>query len=117
MHAMSWERQFWRMWTAALAIGIAAFGCEQEPAPYPPPSPCTGPDCQSNIHVTNPGAGGSTGQGGTGGTPSFVCNSPFTECPTEAGLACVDLTSDANNCGACNVVCDPGMVCEGSMCM
>ncbi len=117
MYAMSWERRFWRIGAAAVAIGVAAFGCEQEPAPYPPPSPCTGPGCQSNIHVSSPGQGGGSGQGGSGGSVSNTCNAPFTECPSEAGLVCVDLTSDSNNCGECNVVCDPGMVCMTNMCM
>ena len=74
------------------------------------------------------GTGGSSGAGGTGGVGTTGGNSGVgggsstggaTGCapplaPCAAG--CVDLSSDAHNCGACDVACPAGRVCSSGTC-
>ena len=40
-----------------------------------------------------------------GGVCGISCNSAFTACPANAPTACVDTSSDTNNCGSCGHVC------------
>lgn len=47
------------------------------------------------------------------GACSFTCDEGFKRCSSE----CVDLTSDARNCGACGHACEPNQICQGSACV
>jgi hypothetical protein len=52
------------------------------------------------------------------GGPGFcACNSGFTPCQakTTSPVECVDISTDAQNCGACSVVCDAG-TCKNQVC-
>lgn len=57
------------------------------------------------------GFGCATG-GDAGGTNPTTCTDPQTAC----NGACVDLTSDGQNCGACGNVCPAGQGCSAGMC-
>ena len=57
------------------------------------------------------GVGGTTAIGGASSTPT--CQPPLQQC----GTACVDITSDAMNCGNCGVVCPSGQVCSSGTCV
>src|SRR5688572_22294193 len=78
-------------WLLLLALGtlLLVWGCTQPAAPG---------------RTINPGAGGS-------GSVT-TCSAPLTKC----GEACVDLTTNAANCGACGTSCAAGMTCAGSTC-
>jgi len=64
------------------------------------------PFCDS----TGPSGGGS--DGGTSPDSSTGCPTGKTSC----GGACVDMSTDRNNCGTCGRVCAPGQSCVGSSC-
>lgn len=50
--------------------------------------------------------------------PVSPCPSTFDQlCPTPTGDACVLVTSDPNNCGACGNRCAVGMMCRASACV
>jgi hypothetical protein len=120
MSFASYELGFWGTGAAALAITMAALGCEGESKPYPPPPQCTGNCTPGNIG----GVGTETmkGSGGTGGVIATGCVSPNTECTTDDGAGgaattiCTNTQTDANNCGACNVVCTAGDICMAGVC-
>jgi len=62
------------------------------------------------------GSGGAPGSGGTGagtgGAAEQSCTSGLTLC----GTVCVDLATDAANCGDCGVVCPEGQFCSSGTC-
>ena len=52
--------------------------------------------------------------------PGEICVKKACQCPagsTACSGGCVDLTADAQNCGACGHSCAPGMVCQGGQCV
>ncbi len=63
-----------------------------------------------------PGAGGNTVSGGafaTGGSTAVgACQTPLGEC----GPTCVDLSTDALNCGECGTECTAGQSCKAGTC-
>lgn len=51
--------------------------------------------------------------------PGYACIAGECVCPAPRVLCdgvCVDLSSDADYCGTCEIACDPGEVCSGSVC-
>ncbi|HTA93126.1 MAG TPA: kelch repeat-containing protein, partial [Polyangiaceae bacterium] len=62
-------------------------------------------------------AGGTVSQGGSAGSlPNSVC-SPMCSGPQQCcAAACVDTTTDAQNCGSCGNACDAGRECAASAC-
>ena len=84
--------------------------------------------CVAALDAGAGGGGGSDGSGGAGGSdggPALghpgpdgnggnedVCAAPDTRC----GTACVDLSSDPENCGGCGHVCASGL-CSAGMCV
>ena len=111
-------------------IGAFEYGAEEGAggsgmggAPSTGGAPATGGAAAAGGNADTGGAvsGGDTTSGGmpsggddaTGGAPvTLVCTSPLIAC----GEACVDLTSDATNCGACGAVCESGEVCSTGAC-
>jgi hypothetical protein len=63
------------------------------------------------IDGSRPNNGGSSGGGSSGGSGQ-ACPQGQTRC----GGACVDLSSDARNCGACGTVCPDGGRCRNGTC-
>jgi hypothetical protein len=59
------------------------------------------------------GGGGGGGDGGGSGGGGSACLAGQTACGTE----CVDLTSAALHCGACNHACGSGFACSGASCV
>ena len=51
-----------------------------------------------------------------GNACSFTCSGALTACPSVDPAACVDATSDNNNCGSCGNVCPAGLTCANSSC-
>jgi hypothetical protein len=77
---------------------------------------CVAGECQTGT----PGSGGGTGAGGGGaaggasagtGGASITCEAPLSACDTR----CVDLQTDAENCGKCYTSCPTG-VCNAGVC-
>ena len=77
-------------------------------------SPLVFASCGGNHGGASTGAGGSGSSSATGSSSSGTvqCSSSQARC----GNACVDLTSDGSNCGACGTVCGTGALCCSSVC-
>ena len=83
--------------------------------------------CETNIlsYVTNCGGCGVVCPAGANSTPycsggncGIVCSAGFANCDNTNGNGCeVNLQNDSNNCGGCGVVCVPGHVCSGGVCV
>ena len=69
-----------------------------EVCPVPPGEPCTVATCEAGACAYDTLADGSS----CGGAASLRC----------CGGSCVDISSDAANCGACGLACDGGLQCE-----
>jgi hypothetical protein len=97
-----------------LVSACAAFGCSAPPgdvnSPYDPE------ELDEGAGGGDPGGaesdGGAGGDTGTGSGSPTRCGSDQTVC---AG-ACVDLETDAQNCGACGDPCALGASCEDGTC-
>ena len=63
---------------------------------------CTGGTCQRKVTLPQPTVAGAT-----------LCGAGQTDC---GGGNCVDLATDAANCGACGNACAAGQVCFGGTC-
>ena len=50
------------------------------------------------------------------GADGAACLSPLSSCTSTSGPVCVDLQTDANNCGACGVACGAGLACIAGAC-
>ncbi|WP_437680082.1 MXAN_6577-like cysteine-rich protein [Sorangium sp. So ce131] len=57
--------------------------------------------------------GEADGGGGEGGAPLDCDDGPYVR---RCGDACVDVSTDPDNCGRCGVQCDPGRACAGALC-
>jgi hypothetical protein len=44
-------------------------------------------------------------------------NGPCPEGQADCGAGCIDITSDALNCGGCGLVCPPGDICQAAFCV
>jgi Stigma-specific protein, Stig1 len=59
------------------------------------------------------GAGASgAGTGGSGGSGGVVCTAPQVDC----GGTCVNVTTTASQCGACDYACEAGQACQNGAC-
>jgi hypothetical protein len=56
------------------------------------------------------------GQSCIQGSCQAACAPPLTSCPQGVGSACVDLTTDVNNCGVCGNACPPTGHCFAGFC-
>jgi hypothetical protein len=52
----------------------------------------------------------------TGTTCAFVCDAKYTACTAGGVATCLDLKTDAANCGACGHQCDKGVSCSAGFC-
>jgi hypothetical protein len=57
--------------------------------------------------------GGSAASGGGGGGAPIECKAPLVHCEGSPANACVDVASDAKNCGVCGVDCGGAMCTDG----
>ena len=96
-----------------LVAACAAFGCSAPPgdvnSPYDP---------ELDDGAGGAEAGGLGEDGGAGGDSSTGSGNP-TRCGSEQTVcagACVDLETDAKNCGACGDPCARGESCEAGTC-
>ena len=72
-------------------------------------------ECDANASCTSDGSGYSCTCGGTytGNGLSCSCQGGLTDC----NGACVDFSSDVNNCGGCGISCGPGGSCDAGVCI
>ncbi|HEU4537468.1 MAG TPA: hypothetical protein VFS00_25290, partial [Polyangiaceae bacterium] len=77
-------------------------------------SPAGASGASGTMGTAGAGTGGSSGLGGggAGGVGGLVCNAPQVDC----GGTCVDVASDAANCGACGYACGVGSTCTAGAC-
>ncbi len=71
-------------------------------------SACTGLDEEGLFD----GSAGDGDSGDSGDSGVIVCSAGKVLC----GAACIDPNGDPNNCGACNHVCEGGLVCSDGTC-
>ena len=62
--------------------------------------------------VCDGGGEGGSGAGGPGQGGGDAC-APRTSCDGQ----CVDLASDRDHCGVCDIACAPGLACQGGVCI
>lgn len=91
-------------------LGLAALGCPGDPDPSMQSTgtePTTGPGSGSSADASADATQGS-------GPTTNADTGP--SCETCGGTTCVDVTLDAEHCGACNQPCPVGIACLEGMC-